>query len=55
MLIKNHEHNSGKDKKRRGVCKNVIKSRKQALRAMINKLHHTWWNFYLQLSSYLLL
>ena len=34
----NWMHNSGKDKKGKGVAKGVIRARKQALRSLKNKL-----------------
>ena len=37
-MTPNWQKNSGKKKKSRGVCKGIIKSRKQALRALKNKL-----------------
>jgi hypothetical protein len=37
-MTPNWQKNSGKQKKSRGVCKGIIKSRKQALRALKNKL-----------------
>ena len=38
MNIPNYIHNSGKNKKGRGVSKGVIKARKQALKALKMKL-----------------
>ena len=38
MLVKNCHHHSKKDKGSRGVSKGVIRARKQALRALMNKL-----------------
>ena len=38
MNVPNWKHNSGKDKKRKGVCKAVLKARKQALKALLNKM-----------------
>ena len=37
-MIPNWQHNSGKDKKRRGICKAQLKARKQALKALLNKM-----------------
>ena len=39
MRVPNWAHHSKKEKKGRGVSKNVIKSRKQALRALKMKLN----------------
>ena len=38
MATPNWQHNSGKAKKGKGVCKGVIKARKQALQALKAKL-----------------
>ena len=38
MNTPNWAHNSGKDKKRKGVCKARLKARRQALKALKNKL-----------------
>ena len=38
MLIKNCHHNSGKAKKGKGMCKGRLKARRQALRALKNKI-----------------
>ena len=40
MLVKNCHHNSGKNKKSRGVSKGLIKARRQALRALKIKISH---------------
>ena len=40
MTTPNWMHNSGKDKKTKGTCKGVLKSRKQALRSLKLKLQH---------------
>lgn len=40
-MTPNWMHNSGKSKKRRGVAKGVLKSRKQALQALKRKLSAT--------------
>ena len=40
MTTPNWMHNSGKDKKTKGTCKGVLKSRKQSLRSLKLKLHH---------------
>ncbi len=37
----NWQHNSGKNKKGRGISKGVIKARKQALRALKLKLENS--------------
>ncbi len=37
----NWQHNSGKNKKGRGVSKGIIKARKQALRALKLKLENS--------------
>jgi hypothetical protein len=37
-MTPNWQKNSGKQKKSRGVCKGIIQARKQALRALKNKL-----------------
>ena len=37
-MTPNWQHHSKKDKKGRGVAKGIIRSRKQALRALKNKL-----------------
>ena len=39
MTTPNWMHNSGKDKKTKGTCKGVLKSRKQSLRSLKLKLH----------------
>ena len=38
MNVPNWVKNSGKNKKGRGVAKGVIKARKQALKALLNKI-----------------
>ena len=38
MNVPNWQKNSGKNKKGRGVAKGVIKARKQALKALLNKM-----------------
>ena len=38
MTTPNWMHNSGKDKKTKGTCKSVLKSRKQSLRSLKLKL-----------------
>ena len=38
MRVPNWVKNSGKNKKGRGVAKGVIKARKQALKALLNKI-----------------
>ena len=40
MTTPNWMHNSGKDKKTKGTCKGVLKSRKQSLRSLKLKLQH---------------
>ena len=40
MTTPNWVHNSGKDKKTKGTCKGVLKSRKQSLRSLKLKLQH---------------
>ena len=39
-MTPNWQHNSGKNKKGRGIAKGVIKARKQALKALKEKLAH---------------
>ena len=39
MFIKNCHHNSGKAKKGKGMCKGIIKAKKQALKALKAKLN----------------
>ncbi len=38
MIVPNHQHHSKKDKKGRGVCKGVIRARRQALKALKAKI-----------------
>ena len=38
MIVSNWQHNSGKDKKGKGTCKAQLKARKQALKALLNKM-----------------
>lgn len=38
MHTPNWKHNSGKDKKTKGICKGQLKARKQALKALKAKL-----------------
>jgi len=38
MIVKNHEHNSGKSLKGRGTCKGKMRAAKSAKRALLNKL-----------------
>jgi hypothetical protein len=38
MRVSNWEHNSGKRKQTRGMCKGRLKARKQSLQALKNKL-----------------
>ena len=38
MLVKNCHHNSGKQKKGRGVSKGVIKARRQSLKCLKAKI-----------------
>ena len=39
MLVKNCHHHSKKDKKGRGVSKGVIRARRQALKALLQKVN----------------
>ncbi len=39
MNTPNWQKNSGKNKKGRGVCKGVIKARKQALKALLRNVN----------------
>ena len=39
MNVPNYIHNSGKAKKGKGICKGVIKARKEALKALKAKLN----------------
>ena len=39
MLVKNCHHNSGKDKKGKGMCKARLKARRQSLKAMLRKVN----------------
>jgi hypothetical protein len=38
MRVSNWEHNSGKRKQTRGMCKGKLRARKQSLQALKNKL-----------------
>ena len=38
MIVPNHQHNSGKAKKGRGVSKGVIKARRQSLKCLKAKI-----------------
>ena len=38
MKVPNWQHNSNKQKKTKGICKGVIKGRKQSLKSLLNKL-----------------
>jgi hypothetical protein len=38
MRVSNWEHNSGKQKQTRGMCKGKLRARKQSLQALKNKL-----------------
>ena len=39
MNTPNWAHNSGKDKKSKGVCKARLKARRQALKALLRKVN----------------
>lgn len=39
MRTPNWQHNSGKNKKTKGTCKGVLKSRKQSLKSLKHKLN----------------